>query len=287
MNRPVIVISSHVARGSVGNRAAVFALEVRGHPVWAVPTIILPFHPGHGSATRIVPNDGDFSAFLNDLRNSPWIGEAAAVLTGYMASAAQAETVGNFIRELKAGNPKVLHVCDPVMGDAGKLYIPEETATAIRDHLVSNADIATPNCFELAWLTRQIVEDAFSANQAAGLLATKETLVTSAPGMMRGNIGNLLVSDGKAVFAEHRAVANPPNGPGDLTAALYLSHRLSGANIKTALQKTTASVFEIVTGAAKRGADELMLETDAGSIVNPLNLISVRQLSVPQRKDAE
>ena len=31
--RAVIVISSHVARGSVGNRAAVFALETLGHPV--------------------------------------------------------------------------------------------------------------------------------------------------------------------------------------------------------------------------------------------------------------
>ena len=34
--RAVIVISSHVARGSVGNRAAVFALETLGFPVWAV-----------------------------------------------------------------------------------------------------------------------------------------------------------------------------------------------------------------------------------------------------------
>ena len=54
--RAVIVVSSHVARGSVGNRAAVFALETLGHPVWAVPTVLLPWHPGHGPATRIVPD---------------------------------------------------------------------------------------------------------------------------------------------------------------------------------------------------------------------------------------
>ncbi|MBE0694401.1 MAG: pyridoxal kinase, partial [Aquamicrobium sp.] len=41
--RAVIVISSHVARGTVGNRAAVFALETLGLPVWAVPTVILPW----------------------------------------------------------------------------------------------------------------------------------------------------------------------------------------------------------------------------------------------------
>ena len=64
LRKTVIVISSHVARGSVGNRAAVFALEVLGHPVWAIPTIVLPFHPGHGKATRIVPGDAEFEALL-------------------------------------------------------------------------------------------------------------------------------------------------------------------------------------------------------------------------------
>jgi hypothetical protein len=49
--RAVIVVSSHVARGSVGNRAAVFALETLGFPIWAVPTVILPWHPGHGRIT--------------------------------------------------------------------------------------------------------------------------------------------------------------------------------------------------------------------------------------------
>ncbi len=56
----VIVISSQVARGSVGNRAMVFALERLGFPVWAVPTVLLPHHPGHGPAERIVPDDSAF-----------------------------------------------------------------------------------------------------------------------------------------------------------------------------------------------------------------------------------
>ena len=69
--RAVIVVSSHVARGSVGNRAAVFALETLGHPVWAVPTVLLPWHPGHGRATRIVPDADQFSAFVKDLERAP------------------------------------------------------------------------------------------------------------------------------------------------------------------------------------------------------------------------
>ncbi len=75
--RAVIVISSHVVRGSVGNRAAVFALETLGFPVWAVPTVILPWHPGHGRATRIVPPLDQFKAMMADLERAPWLGEVA------------------------------------------------------------------------------------------------------------------------------------------------------------------------------------------------------------------
>ncbi|MBN9136888.1 MAG: pyridoxal kinase, partial [Phyllobacterium sp.] len=79
----VIVISSHVVRGSVGNRAAVFALETLGHPVWAVPTVVLPWHPGHGPAKRIVPEPQQFDDLIADLERAPWLGEVRAIMTGY------------------------------------------------------------------------------------------------------------------------------------------------------------------------------------------------------------
>ena len=93
---PVIVISSHVVRGAVGNRAAVFALEVLGHRVWAVPTIILPFHPGHGKGTRIIAPAEQFEALLTDLLNSRWIGEVGGVLTGYLAKPGSGHCDGRF-----------------------------------------------------------------------------------------------------------------------------------------------------------------------------------------------
>ena len=49
----VIVVNSLVARGSVGGRASVFALERLGFPVVFVPTVVLSWHPGHGRATRM------------------------------------------------------------------------------------------------------------------------------------------------------------------------------------------------------------------------------------------
>ena len=104
--RAVIVVSSHVARGSVGNRAAVFALETLGHPVWAVPTVLLPWHPGHGPATRIVPDADQFSAFMKDLERAPWLGEVAGVLSGYLGDARQAVDVAALVHRVKARNPQ-------------------------------------------------------------------------------------------------------------------------------------------------------------------------------------
>ena len=283
MKKAVLVISSHVARGSVGNRACVFALEVLGHPVWAVPTIVLPFHPGHGSATRIVADDQQFESLLKDLFESRWIDELGAILTGYMASAEQAKVVASFIQNVKTQNNEIIHICDPVLGDTnedgqGELYVNETTAEAIRDNLAPNADLITPNRFELSFLTGCNVETSDDARKAILKLSNSSTLVTSVPGYMKGNIGNLYVENDQTIFAEHKKLDNPPNGPGDLTAALFLSHRLSGMKSEKALQQTSASVFEIIAASEKRKADELMLETDAQSIIKPMAMVQVRNL---------
>ena len=281
--RAVIVISSHVARGSVGNRAAVFALETLGHPVWAVPTVILPWHPGHGRATRIVPPPDQFASLLKDLERGPWLGEVAAVLSGYLGDPGQAEAVASLVRAVKARNPNALYVCDPVMGDLGGLYVPEETAVAIRDRLVPLADVATPNRYELEWMTGEKLADLRSTIAAALHAGPRMMLVTSAPSLMTGGTGNLLLTASEALLAEHRSIDRPPNGLGDLTGAVFLARLLSGVAAGKALQSTTASVFEILARTAKRGADELTLETDAQSLSHPMAMVHLRHLTHPGR----
>lgn len=281
--RAVIVVSSHVARGSVGNRAAVFALETLGHPVWAVPTVILPWHPGHGRATRIVPDAVQFAALMKDLERSPWLGEVAAVLSGYLGEASQADAVASLVAAVKAKNPRALYVCDPVMGDLGGLYVPEATAVALRDVLVPIADIVTPNRYELAWMAGTPLDDLRSAIAAALDAGPSTMLVTSAPSLMSGGTGNLLLTPSEALLAEHRMIEQPPNGLGDLTGAVFLARLLAGQPAAKALQSTTAAVFEILARTAKRGADELTLETDAQSLSHPMAMVHLRHLSHPSR----
>lgn len=281
--RAVIVISSHVARGSVGNRAAVFALETLGFPVWAVPTVILPWHPGHGRATRIVPPPEQFAALMADLERAPWLGEVGAVLSGYLGGPGQAEAVASLVGAVKAKTPDALYVCDPVMGDSGGLYVPETVAAAMRDRLMPLADIATPNRYELEWMAGAILADIKSTLAAALDAGPPTMLVTSAPAMMAGSIGNLLLDANQALLAEHRVIDRPPNGLGDLTASIYLARIMSGQPSAKALQSTTAAVYEILARTAKRGGDELQLETDAQSLSHPMAMVQLRHLIHPGR----
>ena len=279
--RAVIVISSHVVRGSVGNRAAVFALESLGFPVWAVPTVVLPWHPGHGRATRIVPPPAGFADLMKDLEDARWLGEVAAVLSGYLGEPSQAEAVGSLVAAVKRRNPSAIYLCDPVMGDQGGLYVPEATAAAIRDRLMPLADAATPNRHELAWMTGRPLDDIKSVIAAAQEALPETMLVTSAPAMMNGSIANLLLTPSQALLAEHRLIDRPPNGLGDLTAAVYLARILSGQPAEKALQSTTATVFEILARTARRGGDELQIETDAQSLSHPMAMVQTRRLSLP------
>ncbi|MCY0092792.1 pyridoxal kinase PdxY [Hoeflea ulvae] len=274
----VIVISSHVVRGSVGNRAAVFALETLGFPVWAVPTVTLPWHPGHSRATRIVPAADDFTALIDDLCGAPWLGEVGAVLSGYLGDVGQAADVARLVGAVRKVNPEALYLCDPVIGDTGGLYVPEPVAAAIASKLIPIADIATPNVHELGWLSGAPIADSKSLIAAAETLGPARVLVTSAIAMMAGSTGNMLFSGSQTMMAEHRLIPDAPNGLGDLMSATFLARLLEGVADEKALQMATGAVFEILARTARRGADELTLETDAQSLRTPMAMVSMRRI---------
>lgn len=280
----ILAISSQVVRGSVGNRAVVFSLETMGHPVWSLPTVVLPWHPGHGRSTRVPMPAEVFSNVIDDIIASPRAGAIRGVISGYFGNAGQVDAVARLVRALKDKNPDLVYLCDPVVGDLSGLYVAEDIAVGIRDQLLPLADIATPNRYELAWFTGAPLDTNQQIMEAALMLGPRRVLVTSAVSMMAGGIGNLLLNQRHALLAEHRTVGNPPNGLGDLTSALFLSRILRGESDERALQMTTAAVFEILARSVKRGADELMLSEDYASFATPMAMVQVRHLIHPSRK---
>jgi pyridoxine kinase len=253
-----MVINSHVARGGVGGRASVFVLERLGFPVWSVPTLVLPWHLGHGRASRLAPSPPDFAGLLTDLGGAPWLGEVGAVLTGYVGATDRVAPMARLIEAVKAANPKAVYLCDPIIGDSDGLFQPETVAIAIRDHLVPRADIATPNRHELLWLTGRSADDNLGLTGAARALGPREIVVTSAFAEA-GRIGNLVVDAGTATLVTHPVRADVPHGTGDLFAALYLGHRLEAKLPGDAIRRAAAATLRLIDLAAALEADEMPL----------------------------
>jgi pyridoxine kinase len=274
----VLVVNSQVVRGSVGGRAAVFALERLGHAVWFLPTVLLPWHPGQGRGHREVAPDSGFDALADDLCEADTLSRVGAIVSGYLGSPAQARAIARLVEAARKANPDLVYLCDPVSGDRSGLYVGEETAAAIRDHLLPLADVATPNLFELQWMSGRSIESEAEAVAAARALGPARVLVTSAPALRRNAVCNLLVGPRGTLAAEHGLVPDAPNGTGDLIAALLAANLMSGQDDETALRRAAASVFELVARSVKQGARDLLTAAEQASLVQPMALVSCRRV---------
>ena len=273
----IVAISSHVARGTVGNRASAHAIEALGHPVWSIPTVMLPWHPGQGPGTRAAWPDGSFSDLLSDLAGSDQLREVGAVISGYLGSASQAEPIARLVHAAKAKR-RAIYCCDPVIGNQRGRYVPEATAEAIRDVLVPLADIITPNRFELGWLTdREVGPDHREAVEIARSLPPPIVLITSAR-VEADEIDTLLVTPNSSFIARHRRIDAPNAGTGDLTAALFLARVLEGEPPERALRAAVAGALEAVVAEAKLGADELPLERIHPALRKPKAPVHIERL---------
>ena len=246
----IIVVSSHVADGSVGGRLQAFVLERLGFPVVFAPTVTLPWHPGRGPGTQIVPPMLAFADSLADLARAPWLGEVGGILSGYLADATQANSIAELVVAAREANEALLYLCDPVLADHDGAYRPPSVVAAIRDRLMPRADNATPNRHELALLMGQRPTDNAALVGLARRSGAAEIVVTSAFAE-EGQIANLLIRPKDAFSAVHAALPEAPHGTGDFFAALYLAHRLGGDEIAEALDRalnTTLHFVELAQG---------------------------------------
>jgi len=263
----VLSVSSQVVLGHVGNSAAVFALQRLGHEVWALPTVILAHHPGHDRAVpRAVTRASTIAAWLEALERRGVAATIDAVLVGCLGEARQAGAIAAALARLKSSRPDLLVALDPVIGDEGALYVAEPVAAALRDSLLPLAGIATPNAFELGWLSGGGVMGPEAAVRAARALGPGEVLVTSAPGAPSGAVRSLLVTRAAAFACDTPLIAHAAHGAGDLMAALYQGHRLLGRPPENALARAAAGVAAVLAETARRGGDELALVAAQASL---------------------
>jgi pyridoxine kinase len=252
----VLAISSHVARGRVGLAATVPALQHLGHQVWALPTVLLASRPGLGRLVRHEVPPADLSAMLEALEADGCWSSLGAVLTGYFPSPQSVAVVSAVIRRIRQAAPEVPVLVDPIIGDGGRLYVAEATAAAIRDQLLPLATIATPNLFELQWLTGARERAEGNPVDAARRLGPRTVVVTSAA-ETSDRIATLAVAGATVVERTLARRGDIPNGAGDVLAGLLLGYLLNGRDLAPALEASLADLDRVLAASAGRDALEL------------------------------
>ncbi|WP_182524634.1 pyridoxal kinase PdxY [Nocardioides dongkuii] len=280
----ILSIQSSVAYGHVGNSAAVFPLQRLGHEVWPVLTVHFSNHTGYGAWRGPLLAPTDVADVIAGIADRGVLGEVDAVLSGYQGDPAVGAVILDTVAQVKALNPDAIYCCDPVMGDVGRgMFVRPGIPEFMRDTVVPQADVLTPNHFELDFLagrtttTMAEVLDAVDEVRDRGPRDVLVTSVLTADGAA-DHLDVVAVSDEGAWAVTTPLLPIAPNGCGDVTAALYLAHLRSTGSPAAALGATTSTVFAILEQTIAAGTREIQLVAAQEAIAHPPARFEVRQL---------
>jgi pyridoxine kinase len=268
----ILSVQSWVACGTVGNNAALFPLQRLGCETWSLNTVQFSNHTGYGSWRGGAVPAQEIASLFEGIAALGVLPRCDAVLSGYLGEPATGPVLLDIARRVKAANPTALFCCDPVMGDFGVgWYVPEGVRTFYRDEALAVADIATPNRFELEFLTGAPIGSLAEAAAAAEALRRRGpriVLVTSLDAAP-GRLAALAIGDAGAWTVETPLLDIEATGCGDAVAALFLAWLLRGKPLPEALATTVASVYGLVEATVRAGGGELALIAAQDEIVSP------------------
>ncbi|HET7724986.1 MAG TPA: pyridoxal kinase PdxY [Propionibacteriaceae bacterium] len=280
----ILSIQSSVAYGHVGNSAATFLLMRLGVEVFPVLTVHYSNTTAYGTWRGPVLSVDDIRDVVTGIDERGALAEVDAVLTGYQGSAAIGEAVLDTVALVRERNPKALYCCDPVMGDVGRgFFVAPGIPEMYRDRIVPQADIITPNQFELEFLTGK------PAETLDLLLEAADTLRTQGPGIVvvTSAVTSDLPSDEVSMLAvtgEGAWVVSTPKlpptftGSGDITSAAFLASYLELRSVPEALARTAGIVYAVLEVTAESGHRELRLVKAQDALVNPPRTFEARRI---------
>ena len=274
----ILSIQSAVSYGYVGNSVAVPALQRLGCEVWRIDTVALSNHPGHGAHQGSARPPAELSALLDGMQRLDLLADCQAVVSGYLGAAGTAEVIVDAVASVRSATSGPLYICDPVIGDDGRVFVEPDTAAAIRDRLVPMADILTPNLFELGWLTGRPEDQPGEIIDAARDLVERGPTSVIVTGVRQGDmIGAVLVDADGASAAMAPRCDRSFNGTGDLFTALIAGWLVKSKSRLEALALAVAGL-DVVTRATERaGRRELDLIGALPAIVDPdMERVSLR-----------
>lgn len=229
----ILSIQSFVTSGHVGNCAAVFPLQLLGYDVDVIPSCVLSNHSGYknGAPGHRFTGD-DLNRIVKGLEDNHLLGQITHILTGYVGNPSFLDALVDTVQKLRQHDSGIAFVCDPVLGDNGKLYVPAELVQIYKQRVLHHASIITPNPFELNLLTDMSVDTESEVFQACNKLhdeyGISKVFVTGTRLGNKPDVVSILTSvranDQTIRFAVDSDVLNDTfSGSGDLITALLLA----------------------------------------------------------------
>ena len=280
----ILSIQSAVAYGHVGNSAAVFPLQRIGVEVLPVYTVTFSNHTGYGAWRGPLIAPADVAEVITGIEERGAFPEIDVVLSGYQGSEGIGDVILDAVARVKAANPSAIYSCDPVMGNAKSgCFVAPAIPVLLRERVVPQADIITPNQFELGFLTDTEPGDLASTLSSADRardMGPRTILVTSVerPDRPEGTIEMLAVTDDGAWVVQTPHIPMKANGSGDVTAALFTAHFRETGDAALALARTTSSVFDLLQNTFDSGQRELQLIESQEAYAHPRMQFEVRQV---------
>ena len=248
----VLSIQSHVVSGYVGNKAATFPLQVLGYDVDTVNSVQLSNHTGYQHIRGQVLQSDELRVLFEGLKLNS-IHKYSHLLTGYCGSESFLREILNVFKQMKEANPGLIYVCDPVLGDHGKYYVPELLLPIYRDELLPNSNIITPNQFEAELLTGIKINSESDAIDAISWLHQKgpKTVVLTSCSFGQADKLILLAAD-KEKPNEYIRMEIPKlngifTGSGDLFTSMFLAWYDRFGDVETACEYTMSALQQILT----------------------------------------
>ncbi|XP_072979885.1 pyridoxal kinase [Typha angustifolia] len=283
----VLSIQSHTVQGYVGNKSAVFPLQLLGYDVDPINSVQFSNHTGYPTFRGQVLNGEQLWDLIEGLAANDLL-YYTHLLTGYIGSVSFLTTILQVVDRLRSINPGLIYVCDPVMGDEGKLYVPPELVSVYREKVVPVASMLTPNHFEVEVLTGLRVTSEKDGLEACNIL--------HANGTTKVVITSLILEDELLLIGSHQKVKGQPpeqfkivipkipayfTGTGDLMTALLLgwsnkypenlerASELAVSSLQALLQRTLAD-YKKAGFDPKTSSLEIRLIQSQDDIQNPV-----------------
>lgn len=256
--RRVVSIQDLSCFGRSALTVVIPTLSAMGYQVLPLPTALLSTHTGGFCDFYMRDLDTDMNDILRHWASFAL--EADALYSGFLGSAAQADTVLRAITQFGAQKKRPFLLVDPAVADHGALYqtVSPETVDAMRV-LCARADVITPNLTEALFLCGQDYrtvgrEELPTLLRSLCGLGARAAVVTGILFADTDTVGTAtLDSDGTYALFEQPHIGCAYPGTGDLFASVLLGKLLQDNTLADAAAFASDFVARVIADTARAG----------------------------------